>query len=97
MLRPAIRVMNAAPRRLAQRYGYFQRPHCQVPFHTVYVVEKARGSSPDHRVQIRQAKAKLAFDDLEIWLHVQLPGISGKSPLAGAIRYALTQSRCRFV
>ena len=29
------------------------------------------------------------FDDLEVWLHAQLPKISGKSPLAQAIRYAL--------
>ena len=28
---------------------------------------------------------------LEVWLHAQLPSISGKSPLAGAIRYALTR------
>ena len=31
------------------------------------------------------------FDDMEEWLHAQLPSISGKSPLAGAIRYALTR------
>ena len=37
---------------------------------------------------LRQAKAKPAFDDLEAWLHTQLPKISGKSPLAQAIRYA---------
>lgn len=56
----------------------------------LYAVEKeARGSPPDHRVQIRQAKAKTIFNDLEVWLHAQLPSISGKSPLAGAIRYAL--------
>ena len=30
-----------------------------------------------------------AFDDLEEWLRDQLPKISGKSPLAKAIRYAL--------
>jgi hypothetical protein len=28
---------------------------------------------------------------LGTWLHAQLPSISGKSPLAGAIRYALTR------
>ena len=31
------------------------------------------------------------FEALEAWLHAQLPTISGKSPLAGAIRYALTR------
>ena len=55
-------------------------------------VEKvARGLPPDKRVQIRQAEAKPAFDDLEAWLNAQLPGISGKSPLASAIRSALNR------
>ena len=31
------------------------------------------------------------FDDLEVWLALQLTTISGKSPLAAAIRYALTR------
>jgi transposase len=58
----------------------------------LFAVEKeARGSPPDHRGEIRQAKAKPIFDDLEVWLHAQLPSISGKSPLAVAIRYALTR------
>ncbi|TMV02560.1 IS66 family transposase [Ruegeria sediminis] len=56
----------------------------------LYGVEKeARGKPPDERVALRQAKAKPIFDDLEEWLHAQLPRISGKSPLAQAIRYAL--------
>jgi transposase len=41
------------------------------------------------RVAVRQARAKPVFDALEAWLHPQLPRISGKSPLARAIRYAL--------
>jgi transposase len=58
----------------------------------LYSVEKeARGSPPQQRAEIRQARAKLIFDDLEVWLHAQLTSISGKSPLAGAIRYALTR------
>lgn len=58
----------------------------------LYAVEKAvRGSPPDKRVDTRQAQAKPIFNDLEAWLHAQLPSISGKSPLAGAIRYALTR------
>ena len=58
----------------------------------LYAVEKeARGSPPDRRVEIRGAKAAPAFYDLEAWLAQQLPRISGKSPLAAAIRYALTR------
>ena len=56
----------------------------------LYAVEKeARRKSPEERVVLRQARAKSVFDDLEAWLHAQLPKISGKSPLAQAIRYAL--------
>ena len=57
----------------------------------LYAVEnKARGSPPEHRAAMRQESAKPVFDDLEAWLRAQLPKISGKTPLAGAIRYALT-------
>jgi len=56
----------------------------------LYAVEKeARGKPPAERVALRQSEAKTVFDDLETWLHAQLPKISGKSPLAQAIRYAL--------
>lgn len=41
-------------------------------------------------MDLRQARAALVFDDLEAWLAGQLTRISGKSPLAAAIRYALT-------
>ena len=55
----------------------------------LYAVEKeARGSPPGQRADLRQAQAKPIFDNLQTWLHAQLPSISGKSPLAGAIRYA---------
>ena len=58
----------------------------------LYAVEKeARGQPPDQRVRLRQDRAKPILDDLEQWLHAQLPKISGKTPLAGAIRYALTR------
>jgi len=58
----------------------------------LYAVEKeARGSLPDHRAELRQAHAAPVFDDLERWLAMQLTTISGKSPLASAIRYALTR------
>ena len=48
---------------------------------------------PDQRVEIRQAKAEPIFEDLEAWLHAQLPKLSGKSELAKAIRYALTRMK----
>lgn len=51
--------------------------------------KEARGISPEDRVALRQISAKPIFDDLETWLHAQLPKILGKSPLAQAIRYAL--------
>ena len=58
----------------------------------LYAVEKdARGSPPDRRAQLRRAHAAPVFDDLEVWLAMQLTTISGKSPLAAAIRYALTR------
>ena len=60
----------------------------------LYAVEKeARGSPPDQRVRIRREKAKPIFDDLQAWQGAQLPTISGKTPLAQAIRYALTRMR----
>ena len=56
----------------------------------LYAVEKeARGKSPQERVALRQDNAKSVFDALEQWLQDQLPHISGKTPLAKAIRYAL--------
>jgi hypothetical protein len=60
----------------------------------LYGIEKeARGQPPDERAKIRQEKARPIFDDLEAWLHIQLTKISGKTPLAGAIRYALTRMK----
>ena len=38
-------------------------------------------------------KAKLILDDLERWLQGELPKLSGKTPLANAIRYALTRMK----
>lgn len=56
----------------------------------LYAVEKeARYKLTEERLALRQAKAKPVFDDLEAWLTLQLPKISGKSNLAAAIRYAL--------
>ena len=58
----------------------------------LYAVEKeARGSPPDRRAELRRAHAAPVFDNLEAWLAMQLTTISGKSPLAAAIRYALAR------
>ena len=52
----------------------------------LYAIEKdARGQPPDRRVAIRGAKAGPRLDDLERWLQ------TAKTPLAAAIRYALTR------
>ncbi len=58
----------------------------------LYAVEKeARGSPPIVRVELRKAHAAPVFDDLEVWLALQLTTISGKSSLAAAICYALAR------
>lgn len=60
----------------------------------LYAVEEmVRGSPPENRLAARQAEAKPIFDGLEAWLDAQLPNISGKSPLARAIHYALTRMK----
>ena len=60
----------------------------------LYGVEKdVRGQSPDVRVAARQSRSKPIFNDLEVWPRVQLTKISGKSPLVGAILYALTRMK----
>ena len=72
--------------------GLFQAEEAICRTAQLYAVEKeARGSPRDRRIEIRQAKARRIFEDLEDWLGAQLSVISGKSPLAAAIRYALTR------
>ena len=52
----------------------------------LYAIEKeARGQPPDVRTQIRQEKAEPVFDDLQVWLAVQLPKISGKTPFGNVV------------
>lgn len=59
---------------------------------TLYDVEtQARFLQASERVALRQEYAKPIFDDLEVWLKEQLGMISGKTPLAKAIRYALAR------
>lgn len=58
----------------------------------LYAVEaEARGQPPDQRAALRRERSKPALDDLEAWLAMQLTTISGKTPLAAAIRYALAR------
>ena len=56
-----------------------------------------RGQPPDQRQAGRQLKSKAVFEQLEVWLHDQLTLISGrisrKTPLPGAIRYAITRMK----
>jgi transposase len=71
-------IAQEAIKRISQLYG---------------VEKKVRGQPPDERVKARQRESKPVFDDLQTWLHAQLTRLSGKSPLAGAIRYALTRMK----
>ena len=58
----------------------------------LYQIEaNIRGAPPNKRKSVRQEQAAPLIDDLEAWLHGQLIHISGKSALAGAIRYGLTR------
>ena len=58
----------------------------------LYEIEATiRGDPPDARKAVRQEHATPLIDELETWLHAQLKQISGKSALAGAIRYGLTR------
>jgi transposase len=56
----------------------------------LYAVEaEFRGRSAEERRVARQERSKPIVDALHAWLTVQLERVSGKSGLAGAIRYAL--------
>ena len=60
----------------------------------LYAIEKAiRGKPSDERVAVRQARSRPVFEDLDAWLQTQLTRISGKTPLAAAIRYGLTRMK----
>ena len=50
-----------------------------------------RGRPPDERCAVRQARAGPLLDDLHRWFHSTATKLSRKSPLAIAIRYALTR------
>jgi transposase len=56
----------------------------------LYVIEKTiRGQSADERRAVRQERSKPLVLELRTWLEQQLAHVSGKSLIAGAIRYAL--------
>jgi len=55
----------------------------------LFDIERLIAGSPcERRRDVRQRAAKPKLDDLSVWLDAQLGKISGKSDLAGAIRYA---------
>lgn len=55
------------------------------------VEEEIRDQPPDLRASVRQAKARPVLEDLHAWFTATLGRISGRSDLAGAIRYALAR------
>jgi hypothetical protein len=58
----------------------------------LHAVEKAiRGSPPEERVRARQEHAVPVLDALQARLAEQLPALSGKTPLAAAVRHALNR------
>ena len=58
----------------------------------LYAIEAAaRGQPPDLRRAIRQSRARPLLVDLRAWLEATLARVSGKSELAGAIRYATSR------
>jgi hypothetical protein len=54
---------------------------------------RSRGHDPRPaaRLAVRQAQSAPLFSDLRIWLEQTLTRISGKSELAGAVRYMLSR------
>ena len=73
------------------RKGY--APHPWVAAQSGLVIARTRGQPPERRAAIRQGRAAPRLDELESWLQSQLPKISAKTPLAAAIRHALTRLR----
>jgi transposase len=57
----------------------------------IYQIEaEVRGRSAAERLATRQAKTKPILEHMKSWLEARLAEISGKSKLAGAIRYMLS-------
>ncbi len=58
----------------------------------LYAIEaEIRGSTPEIRKTIRQARAKPLLDSMRTWLEATLVKLSRKSDTAAAIRYALSR------
>jgi transposase len=58
----------------------------------LYAIEQEiRGSTPETRKSIRQARAKPLLDNLRLWMETMLAKLSRKSDTAAAIRYALSR------
>lgn len=55
------------------------------------IEEAVRGQPPDERRRLRQERSRPAAKDLAAWMRVTLPKLSGKSDLAGAMRYTLAR------
>jgi transposase len=59
---------------------------------SLYAIETAvRGRPPDERRYLRRTRAGPLLADMRTWLETTLTRLSGRSDLAGAIRYALTR------
>lgn len=60
----------------------------------LYAIEdEVRGKPADLRLSLRQARAKPLLEELRTWMEKTLRGMSAKSQMAGAIRYALSRWR----
>jgi transposase len=58
----------------------------------LYAIEDSiRGQPPEVRLRVRQTQSAPLFANLRAWLEQTLMRISGKSQMAGAIRYMLTR------
>jgi transposase len=58
----------------------------------LYAIEEAiKGKPPDERSRCRQEQSVPLITDLKAWIDVTLPKLSGKTELAGAMRYALSR------
>ena len=56
----------------------------------LYEIEaEIRGHAAEHRHAVRQERSRPVVEALHAWLQEQLPRLSGTSPLAAAMRYAL--------
>jgi transposase len=82
-------------RKFYEDYENTKSPHAKVILDhigTLYEIERMiKGKPPDERAAIRQEKALPVIESLKSVLEDTREKISGKSPLAGAIRYALSR------